>query len=68
MLNTSVPDKQTSFKADFFVIPGTADTLLGRRFSEELGVLKVGVSVFARESRNVNDKKGFPKGKVPTIV
>ena len=48
-LNICVPDTQTSFKAEFFVMPGTADTLLGRRSSEELGVLKVGVSVNACE-------------------
>ena len=51
MLNICVPDTQTLFKAEFFVTPGTADTLLGRSSSEELGVLKVGVSVNACESR-----------------
>ena len=35
MLNICVPDSQTSFKAEFFVMPGTADTLLGRSSSEE---------------------------------
>ena len=29
MLNFSVPDRQTSFKAAFLLMPGTADTLLG---------------------------------------
>ena len=47
MLNICVPDTQTSFKTEFFVMPGTADTLLGRSSCEELGVLKVGVSVNA---------------------
>ena len=51
MLNICVPDTQTSFKAEFFVMPGTADTLLGKSSSEELDVLKVGVSVNASESR-----------------
>ena len=37
MLNICVPDTQTLFKAEFFVMPGTTDTLLGRSFSEELG-------------------------------
>jgi len=47
MLNIFVPDTQTSFKTEFFVMQGTADTLLGRSSSEELGVLKVAVSVNA---------------------
>ena len=66
-LNICVPDTQTSFKAEFFVMPGTADTLLGRRSSEELGVLKVGVSVNACESRNVTDKKAAIKAKYPQV-
>ena len=40
LLNICAPDTQTSFKPEFFVMPGTADILLGRRSSEELGVLK----------------------------
>ena len=44
MLNICVPDTQTSFKTEFFVMPGSADTLLGRSSSGELGVLKVGES------------------------
>ena len=67
MLNICVLDAQTSFKAEFFVMPGTADTLLGRSSSEELGVLKVGVSVNACESRNVNDKKAALKAKYPQV-
>ena len=38
-------------------MPGTPNTLLSRSSSEELGVLKVAISVNAYESRNVNDKK-----------
>ena len=56
MLNICVPHTQTSFKIEFFVMPGYADTLLGRSSSEELGVLKEGVSVNACESRNSTDK------------
>ena len=56
-LNIGVPDTQTSFKTEFFLIPGSPDTLLGRSSSEELGVLKVGLSVNACESRNTTDKK-----------
>ena len=57
MLNICVPDTRTAFKTEFFVMPGSPDTLLGRSSSEELGVLKVGVSVNACESKNVNDKR-----------
>ena len=68
MLNICVPDTQTPFKTEFFVMPGSADTLLGRSSSEELGVLKVGVSVNACESKNTTDKKGCPKDKVAKSV
>ena len=57
MLNICVPNAQTSLKAEFFIIPGTADTLLGRSSSEELGVLKVGVSVNPCEFKDVTDKR-----------
>jgi len=57
MLNICVPDTQTSFKTEFFVMPGTADTLLGRSSSEELGVLKVGVSVNACESKSNAERR-----------
>ena len=67
MLNICVPDTQTSLKAEFFVMPGTADTLLGRSSSEELGVLKIGVTVNACESRNVTDKKVALKAKYPQV-
>ena len=67
MLNICVPDTQTSFKTEFFVMPGSADTLLGRRSSGKLGVLKVGVSVYACEPRNTTDKKGALKTKYPKV-
>ena len=66
MLNICVPDTQTSFNAEFFVMPGTADTL-GRSSSEELGFLKVGASVNACEYRNINDKKAALKAKYPQV-
>ena len=49
-------------------MPGIADTLLGRSFSEELGVLKVGVSVNACESRDVNDNKAALKARYPGML
>jgi len=67
MLNICVPDTQTSFKTEFFVIPGTADTLLGRSSSEELGVLKVGISVNACKSKSIADKKSALKAKYPQV-
>ena len=67
MLNICVPDTQTSIKTEFFVMPGTADTVLGRSSSEELGVLKVGVSVNASESKNTADKKAALKAKFPQV-
>ena len=42
-------------------------TLPGRSSSEELGVLKVGVSVNACELRNVNDKKAALNAKYPQV-
>ncbi|KAL9975199.1 hypothetical protein ACROYT_G012329 [Oculina patagonica] len=68
MLNISVPDTQTSLKAEFFVMPGTADTLLGRSSSEKLNFLKVGVSVNACESKNITDKKAALKSKYPHVI
>ena len=68
MLNICVSDTQMSLKAEFFVMPGTADTLLGRGSSEELGVLKIGVTINACESRNVADKKATLKQSIPTSV
>ena len=67
MLNICVLDTRTSFKTEFFVMPGSADTLLGRSSSEQLGVLKVDVSVNACESRNITDKKASLKTKYPQV-
>ena len=66
-LNTRVPDPQTSLKAEFFVMLGTADTLLGRSSSKDLGFLKIGVTVNACESRNITDKKAAVKAKYPQV-
>lgn len=68
ILNICVPDTQTSLKTESFVMPGTADTLLGRSSSEELGVLKVGVN--ACKSRNTAGcyLKDFVRSKLPLGV
>ena len=52
MLNICVPDTRTSFQTEFFVMPGSAEKLLGRSSSEELRV-----SVNTCESRNITDKR-----------
>ena len=67
MSNICVTDTQTSFKTEFFVMPGSADMLLGRSSSEDLGVLKVGVSVNVCESRNSTDKKAALMTKYPKV-
>ena len=67
MLNICVPDTQTLFKTRFFVMPGSADILLGRSSSEELIVLKVGVSVNTCESKNTTDKKAALETKYPKV-
>ena len=63
MLNICVPDTQVLFKTEFFVMSGSADTLLGKSSSTELGVLKVN----ACESRNTTDKKAALKTKYPKV-
>ena len=68
MLNICVPNTQTSLKAEFFIIPGPADTLLGRSSSEELGVPKVGVSENACEFKDVTDTKAALKAKYPQVL
>ena len=67
MLNICVPNTQTLFKTEFFVMPGSAETLLGKSSSEEPGVLKVGVSENACESRNITDKEAALKKKYPQV-
>ena len=57
MLNICVRGTQMLLKTKLFVIPGTADTLLGKSSSEKLGVLKVGVSVNACEFKDVTTRQ-----------
>ena len=53
-------DTQILLKTRFFVMPATAVTVLRRRSSEELGILKMGVFVDACELKDVTDKKAAP--------
>lgn len=49
-------------------MPGSADTLLGRSSSEELGVLKEVVSENACEFKDVTDKKAALKANYPQVL
>ena len=68
MLNICIPVTKTPLKPEFFVILDTADTSLGRSSCEELGVLKVGVSVNACEFKDVTDRKAVLKAMYPPSV
>ena len=48
-------------------MPGTADISLGRSSSKELGVLKVGVSVNACESKSTADNKAALRAKYSQV-
>ena len=66
-MNICVPDTQTSLRAEFFVIPGNLDTLLGKRSSEELGILKVGMFANYCESEAPANEKTALKARYPQV-
>ena len=45
MLRVTVPQTKVSAIAEFYIVPGQAATLLGRKTSEMLAILKVGINV-----------------------
>ena len=45
MLRVTVPQSKMSTIAEFYIVPGQAATLLGRKTSEMLAILKVGINV-----------------------
>ena len=45
MLRVTVPQTKISAVAEFYIVPGQAATLLGRKTSETLAILKVGINV-----------------------
>ena len=45
MLRVTVPQTKISAVAEFYIVPGQAATLLGRKTSEMLAILKVGINV-----------------------
>lgn len=67
LLNIFVPDTQTSLRAEFFVMPGNVDTLLGKRSSEELGILKVGMFANCCESEAHANEKSALKARYPQV-
>ena len=60
-LNVCVPQTQKSLLLDFYVTSGKAPTLLGRKASKMLGLLKVGVLLQVTENRRAALKAKFPK-------
>ena len=64
-LTVSEPQTGKSIVADFFVTPGKATTLLGRKASEFLGVLRVGVSINTCDVKP--DRKAALREKFPNV-
>lgn len=67
LLKVFVPDTQTSLRAEFFVMPGNVDTLLGKRSSEELGILKVGMFANYCESEAPANETSALKARYPQV-
>ena len=69
--NVCVPETNVCKLAYFCVVPGDAPTLLGRKFSESLGILRVGVHVVNNTDINgthvKSDKKAIFKAKYPKV-
>ena len=70
-LRVSVPQTNTSTIAEFYIVPGDAATLLGRKTSEMLAVLKVGIDVNSCnttfEDTQSGDKKASLRAKFPKV-
>ena len=70
-LRVSVPQTNTSTIAEFYIVPGDAATLLGRKTSEMLAVLKVGIDVNSCtttfEDTQSGDKKATLRAKFPNV-
>ncbi len=60
-LNVYVPQTKQRISTEFYVTSGRAVTLLGRKASEALGLLKVGVSLHVSTERKALLKAKFPK-------
>ena len=55
MLRVTVPQPDMSATAEFYIISGQAATLLGRKTSEILAILKVGVDAVMNCSTNIDN-------------
>ena len=71
MLSVTVPQTNMSAIAEFYIVPGQAATLLGRKTSEMLAILKVGINV-NNCSTNIDcaqplDNKATLRLKFPTV-
>ena len=69
-LNVRVPETNVNKQADICVVPGDAPILLGRKLSESLGILKVGINasnVAAHVTYSKINKKANFKAKYPKV-
>ena len=71
MLRVTVPQTNMSAIAEFYIVPGQAATLLGRKTSEMLAILKVGINVNSCNASIDNtqplDKKAALRVKFPKV-
>ena len=72
MLRVTVPQPDMSATAEFYIVSGQAATLLGRKTSEILVILKVGVDVMNCSTNIENaqslDNKAALKVKFPKFL
>lgn len=70
-LDVCVPQTKQSMRAEFYIMPAKAATLLSRQTSESLGVLSIGINVNAcntvSNGPGAPDKKAALKGKYPKL-
>ena len=65
-LRVTVPQTNTSTVAEFCIVSGDAATLLGRKTSEMLAVLKVGIDVNSCNMNLENTQSVDPKAALKT--
>ena len=73
MLRVTAPQTDMSATAEFYIVSGQAATLLGRKTSEILAILKVGVDAVMNCSTNIDnaqplDNKAALKVKFPKFL
>ena len=71
MLRVTVPQTNMSAISEFYIVPGQAATLLGRKTSEMLPILKVGINVnncnAGIDNSQPLDKKATLRVKFPKV-